>query len=260
MSSNVDLHLSALIDGELDAAEYDKIIKQLKADAALKGKWMRYHLIGDAMKVNLPSVADHRLCDRVQKALEVEPTLLAPAPQVQAKREKPDSLLEVKKPAAVVVAPTSFHSKGYAVAASVLLVSALGFMLMNESFDQDLVPLPPTAAIAPQIAPVGAMPSEVVPVIDSLPAEASSLATQLAKVSADDEPKDVQIVKQNNVPPRIFLDQTLARDDRWDRLDPMRVIPQLDSHLAGRGELSSSTSPSIFPFARAVSFGDSETE
>jgi len=259
MSSNVDLHLSALIDGELDAAEYDKIIKQLKADTTLKDKWTRYHLIGDAMKVNLPSVVDHGLCGRIQKALEIEPTLLAPASQVQAKREKPDSPPEVEKQTAIVVTPAPFRSKGYAIAASVLLVSTLGFMLMSESFNQNLIPLPAMTATAPQTAPVAAMSSEVVPVVNSSPAEAPSLATQLVKAPADGEPKDVQMVQQSGVPPRIFLDQTLAQDDRWDRLDPIRVIPQLDSHLVGRGEFSS-TGPSVFPFAQVVNFGDSKTE
>jgi len=243
MSSNVDLHLSALIDGELDAVEYDNIIKHLKADAALKSKWTRYHLINDAMKINLPSVVSHDLCRRVQKALETEPTLLVPASQIQSKPNQ--QLPAIEKQAATVVSATPFGLKGYAVAASVLVVSALGFMLMSEP-NQNLLPPSAMTADVPQTLPAVTAPNAVVPVIG---AETPSVATQLvsAPVNSINELKGIQPM-HSDAPPRIFLNPTLARDDRWDRLDTIRVIPQLNSYSG------------VFSSARVVNFEDNKTE
>jgi sigma-E factor negative regulatory protein RseA len=42
--------LSALIDGELDLANAEQLIKAAKADGELNQAWAHYHLIGDAMR------------------------------------------------------------------------------------------------------------------------------------------------------------------------------------------------------------------
>lgn len=67
--------LSALMDGELDAAEATEAIAQLKKMDGLRGEWATYHLIGDALRqsVTMPDIAQ-----RVSERLAAEPTVLAP--------------------------------------------------------------------------------------------------------------------------------------------------------------------------------------
>lgn len=67
--------LSALMDGELDAAEATEAIKQLKKTDELRGEWATYHLIGDALR---QSVAMSDIAQRVGTRLATEPTVLAP--------------------------------------------------------------------------------------------------------------------------------------------------------------------------------------
>ena len=80
--------LSALMDGDLSAVA---VLDELGMDPALQGIWARYHLIGDAMRSELPANLQLDLSDSIMLALEDEPTILAPkavetkpvAPQVQ---------------------------------------------------------------------------------------------------------------------------------------------------------------------------------
>ena len=67
--------ISALMDGELDAAEATETIKQLKKTDELRGKWETYHLIGDALR---QSVTISDIAHRVSVQLASEPTVLAP--------------------------------------------------------------------------------------------------------------------------------------------------------------------------------------
>ena len=78
--------LSALMDGDLSEME---VLKELGTDPALQETWSRYHLIGDAMRGDLPVNLQLDLSDSIMLALEDEPAILAPkpaqpaAPQVQ---------------------------------------------------------------------------------------------------------------------------------------------------------------------------------
>ena len=78
--------LSALMDGDLSEIE---VLNELGTDPALQDTWSRYHLIGDAMRGDLPVNLQLDLSDSIMLALEDEPTILAPkpaqpaAPQVQ---------------------------------------------------------------------------------------------------------------------------------------------------------------------------------
>lgn len=67
--------LSALMDGELDAAEATETIKQLKKADELRSEWATYHLIGDALR---QSVTISDIAQRVSVQLAAEPTVLAP--------------------------------------------------------------------------------------------------------------------------------------------------------------------------------------
>ncbi|MBL0518457.1 sigma-E factor negative regulatory protein [Aeromonas caviae] len=78
--------LSALMDGDLREIE---VLNELGTDPALQDTWSRYHLIGDAMRGDLPVNLQLDLSDSIMLALEDEPAILAPkpaqpaAPQVQ---------------------------------------------------------------------------------------------------------------------------------------------------------------------------------
>ncbi|MEA9420386.1 RseA family anti-sigma factor [Aeromonas caviae] len=78
--------LSALMDGDLSEIE---VLNELGTDPTLQDTWSRYHLIGDAMRGDLPVNLQLDLSDSIMLALEDEPAILAPkpaqpaAPQVQ---------------------------------------------------------------------------------------------------------------------------------------------------------------------------------
>ena len=114
MSDNKSEQLSALMDGEVDAPECELLIKRLCHNEAKDEQacWERYHLIGDALKNNLPHIIKHDLSSRVRAALADEPTVLAP-------RRFGINWKRVTKPLA-----------GAAIAASVASVSIIGLRLM----------------------------------------------------------------------------------------------------------------------------------
>ena len=114
MSDNKTEQLSALMDGEVDASEYELLIKRLCHNEARdeQGCWERYHLISDALKKNLPNIVKHDLSSRVRAALADEPTVLAP-------RRFAINWKRVTKPLA-----------GAAIAASVASVSIVGLRLV----------------------------------------------------------------------------------------------------------------------------------
>jgi hypothetical protein len=69
--------LSALMDGDLSDIE---VLNELGTDPALQDTWARYHLIGDAMRGDLPVNLQLDLSDSIMLALEDEPVILAPKP------------------------------------------------------------------------------------------------------------------------------------------------------------------------------------
>jgi sigma-E factor negative regulatory protein RseA len=69
--------LSALMDGDLSDIE---VLNELGTDPALQDTWSRYHLIGDAMRGDLPVNLQLDLSDSIMLALEDEPVILAPKP------------------------------------------------------------------------------------------------------------------------------------------------------------------------------------
>ena len=120
--------ISALMDGELDTAEADGIIKSCRVDAKHRDAWRCYHLIGDALRRE----HDHRpaLEDRILTALQSEPTVLAPR-----RRSWVPALPRV----------------ALAAAASVLTVSAVAWLVLQQTS-----PTPKIEVItqAPVIQPV----------------------------------------------------------------------------------------------------------
>lgn len=67
--------ISAVMDGEADGEICGRITEQPAAVAT----WQRYHLIGSALRHELPATTDDTLAGRIARALEQEPAHNAPA-------------------------------------------------------------------------------------------------------------------------------------------------------------------------------------
>lgn len=80
-------NLSALVDGELDAAEAMLVCAQWRGDAAVRSHWHTYHLIGDVMRSDdLASAGDHDadFLRTLRDRLAEQPAVLAPQQGVPA--------------------------------------------------------------------------------------------------------------------------------------------------------------------------------
>ncbi|WP_429103031.1 sigma-E factor negative regulatory protein [Aeromonas veronii] len=144
--------ISALMDGDLSDAE---VLNELEMDSDLQDTWGRYHLIGDAMRGDLPVNLQLDLSDSIMAALEDEPTILAPKPVETAPVLQP-AVASVKTDANVV---PLFRRVGqqlgqYAIAASVAAAVIFG---VQQYQGQDGVPANPvlnTIPIGGSAAPV----------------------------------------------------------------------------------------------------------
>jgi negative regulator of sigma E activity len=65
--------VSALVDGELPAGEHELLLRRFAVERSLRLHWERCHLIGEAMRKNLPDVDTRGFADRVMAALAEEP-------------------------------------------------------------------------------------------------------------------------------------------------------------------------------------------
>lgn len=117
--------LSALMDGELDRSDALATIKTLGQDAQQRGDWDCYHLIGDAIRGDAPSVTARRkaCAESIFARLADEPTILAPAAITAAAK-----LSIVAKPVAVEKKTRMV----LAMAASVVTVTAIGVIALRQ--------------------------------------------------------------------------------------------------------------------------------
>ncbi len=74
MNKQIKEQLSAFMDGEL---QDENLISHLQSDSETRETWARYHMIRDALHQGYVAGA-HIIADRVAKALEDEPIVLAP--------------------------------------------------------------------------------------------------------------------------------------------------------------------------------------
>lgn len=136
--------ISALMDGDLSDAE---VLNELGMDSDLQDTWGRYHLIGDAMRGDLPVNLQLDLSDSIMAALEDEPTILAPKPVETAPVLQP-AVAPVKTDSNVV---PLFRRVGqqlgqYAIAASVAAAVIFG---VQQYQGQDGVPANPVLNTIP---------------------------------------------------------------------------------------------------------------
>ena len=106
MTQKLREQISALCDHELPEGEHELLLRRFTVEKSLRLHWERYHLIGAAMRKELPEVDTRGLADRVM-------AVLANEPQPQPQPEKfMDKLLR--------------GAAGVAVAASVAVVAIIG--------------------------------------------------------------------------------------------------------------------------------------
>ncbi|EWH12002.1 anti sigma-E protein RseA domain-containing protein [Catenovulum agarivorans DS-2] len=75
MSSKSKENISAFVDGQQDNPQ---VIDKMKQDPKLAECFGRYHMIGDAMRNELPSQLNLGIADSVMQAIDKEPVVLAP--------------------------------------------------------------------------------------------------------------------------------------------------------------------------------------
>jgi sigma-E factor negative regulatory protein RseA len=134
MTANAHEQLSALLDGELPEAEAAMAVRRVSRDEALRSAALRYSLIGDALRGELPAGRPANLVARVRARLESEPL-----PDAQA-------------PAAASASPVrrfAGYGAGVAVAASVALVALVALPGRQQ---QELPPLLSVNEIASPVA------------------------------------------------------------------------------------------------------------
>lgn len=130
MSEKIHEQISALVDGELDPAEQDLLLRRMLKDESLRDRMARFQAASDAVRGELPGRIDPAFHTRVTAALEHEPL-----PEVATAGNRGSRML---RPFA-----------GVALAASVAVVAVVS--LQNIRSDQpDAAPVVAAAPPAPQ--------------------------------------------------------------------------------------------------------------
>ena len=140
-ATSVGENISRLMDGEVDDAEFQRCVAELRSGEAMQA-WMCYHVIGDSLR-GAPAISAHgvstQFSARFRTALAAEPTVLAP----------PRERIRTSQPATFA----------WAVAATVAAVTVVGWTAFS------MVDVPPTAiAKAREAASVRA--AQVKPQVD----------------------------------------------------------------------------------------------
>ena len=160
-----DMMLSAMVDGELSAAEADQACARWRGDALVRRKWHDYQLIGDVLRSeDLARSAAHDcgLVGKLRAQLANEPVVLAPE---NAERHHARSDRRSRDPRELRASHPGWAWG--AVAAGVLAVSTT-WIMTQESSDRvfntlaDRGPNPPVAVAASAAGAQGTDP--IVPV------------------------------------------------------------------------------------------------
>ena len=94
--------ISALMDGELEQHEVAETLQALRRNDDLRTEWRDGHLIGAALRGERGLDLD--VTTRVMSALDMEPTVMAPAPRRTAEWQRPLLALAASAAGVAVVA------------------------------------------------------------------------------------------------------------------------------------------------------------
>ncbi len=120
--------ISSMVDGELDAHEYSQIITEV-AEGSENGvaSWEQYHLIGEAMRNNLPDILYADLASSISAAIASEPAY-AGEPVSQTVNNSNTKVTSITP----VMARTRNPVLGYAIAASISAIAIAGLYQLNQ--------------------------------------------------------------------------------------------------------------------------------
>lgn len=166
MNSRLKENISAFVDSQ---CEDNQVIDKLKQDPKMAACFGRYHLIGDAMRSDLPDQLDLDLSTKIAAAIEQEPVVLAPnvkhnasvADSVAPARSKGNKIVSIFRPAVQ-----------YGLAASFAAAMVVGLQV-ESSQEQVEVPQPllRTFPIGGNLDPVSMQQVESYPQVSSYDAE-----------------------------------------------------------------------------------------
>jgi sigma-E factor negative regulatory protein RseA len=140
---NMKETISALMDGEMEPHEIARSIDELQRDPEQRQAWQRYHLIGDALRKNIPPHLDSSFASRVSQAIAAE---TAPTSSVVEFKPQPKTQPQPQfSPRPSISKPLA----GFAVAASVAALAYLGVGMI--AVDEQAA-APRLAANAPTLA------------------------------------------------------------------------------------------------------------
>lgn len=128
--------VSAAVDGETDL----QTMAELAADTHSHNKWRNYHVIGDAMRGELPQTMALDLSASIAAAIELEPAIVSPqvsAPEVTAATQQ----VAVNAGQSRVV-PLFKQFGQYAIAATVAMFAIVGVQNFNQTADDAASPSP----------------------------------------------------------------------------------------------------------------------
>ncbi|MFG0455023.1 sigma-E factor negative regulatory protein [Shewanella mangrovisoli] len=128
--------VSAAVDGETDL----QTMAELAADTHSHNKWRNYHVIGDAMRGELPQAMALDLSASIAAAIELEPAIVSPqvsAPEVTAAPQQ----VTVNAGQSRVV-PLFKQFGQYAIAATVAMFAIVGVQNFNQTADDAASPSP----------------------------------------------------------------------------------------------------------------------
>ncbi len=133
--------ISSMVDDELNGQECSQVIMEVTADnASVMSSWEQYHMIGEAMRKNLPDVLYADLSNNISKAIASEPVYH----NSLAAQDVADSKATVTN-----IAPKPTNTKnpvwGYAIAASISAFAIAGLFQLNQ-VDQFAQPIGQTVA------------------------------------------------------------------------------------------------------------------
>ncbi|MGX9461953.1 sigma-E factor negative regulatory protein [Shewanella sp. A14] len=139
--------VSAAVDGETD----DKTLAQLSADVDSHEEWQRYHMIGDAMRGEMPATIDLDLFASISAAIELEPTIIAP----QVKPSVEPAVTQQPAASSSNVVPFFKQFGQYAIAATVAMVAIVGVQNYNQTNDAESpLPVLMTRPLVGSVSPV----------------------------------------------------------------------------------------------------------
>jgi sigma-E factor negative regulatory protein RseA len=123
--------ISALADGELEGHEIAETLRALQRNPELRSEWCDCHLIGAALRGERELDID--VAARVMSALEVEPTVMAPAQRRKPEWQRPALALAASAAGVALVAWLALAPGGDGVPAATGLAGATKGPLVVQS-------------------------------------------------------------------------------------------------------------------------------